>query len=174
MKKCLKCNVDLPNIIVIDGKRHNICNRKFCLDCSPFKQHNTKNLNLYEIIQTKKICPSCNIEKSIDEFYRRRNDTNCSTYCKNCTTIETTKRQRTVKQKAVNYLGGKCSICNYDKYTGALEFHHINPAEKDFNIAELKLSSFERIKPELDKCLLVCSNCHREIHGKIIEIPPRN
>ena len=156
MKRCLKCNVDLPNIIVIDGKRHNICNRKFCLDCSPFKQHNTKNLNLYE------------------EFYRRRNDTNCSTYCKNCTTIETTKRQRAVKQKAVNYLGGKCSICNYDKYTGALEFHHINPAEKDFNIAELKLSSFERIKPELDKCLLVCSNCHREIHGKIIEIPPRN
>ena len=140
MKKCLKCNNDLPNIVVVDGKRHNICNRKFCLECSPFKKHNTKNLLVYELEQTKKICPKCKTEKPIE---------------------------------AVDYLGGKCSICNYDKYIGALEFHHINPAEKDFTIAELKLSSFERIKNELDKCLLVCANCHREIHGGKIEIPPK-
>lgn len=172
MKKCLKCNNEFPNWIKIDGKSRNISGRKFCLDCSPFMRHNTKNLLVYELNQTKKICPKCKIEKPIEDFYRRRNDANCSVYCKLCTTIATTGRQRAVKQKAVDYLGGKCSVCNYDKYTGALEFHHINPAEKDFSIAELKLSSFERIKSELDKCLLVCANCHREIHGGIIEISP--
>ena len=115
----------------------------------------------------------CKIEKLVADFYRRRNDANCSTYCKSCTTVSTTRRQREVKRKAVDYLGGKCSICNYNKYTGALEFHHMNPSEKDFSIAELKLSSFDKIKSELDKCLLVCANCHREIHGGVIEISPK-
>jgi hypothetical protein len=172
MKKCLKCNNDLPNWVKIDGKSHNIQSRKFCLNCSPFKKHNTKNLLVYELEQTKKICPRCKDEKVIDEFYRRRNDANCSTYCKSCTTSITTERQRLVKQKAVDYLGGKCSICTYDRYLGALEFHHINPSEKDFTIAELKLTSFEKIKAELDKCLLVCANCHREIHSGLIQISP--
>ena len=173
MKTCLKCKSEFPIIYKFNGKRHNLSNRKFCLECSPFKNHNTKNLLVYELEQTKKICPKCKTEKPIEDFYRRRNDANCSVYCKLCTSIETTERQRGVKQKAVDYLGGKCSICNYDKYIGALEFHHINPAEKDFTIAELKLSSFERIKNELDKCLLVCANCHREIHGGKIEISPK-
>ncbi len=172
MRQCLKCNQLLPNIITVNGKRHNICNRKFCLECSPFKQHNTKNLLVYELEQTKKICPKCKIDKPIEDFYRRRNNANCSVYCKLCTTISTTERQRKIKQKAVDYLGGKCTICDYDKYIGALEFHHKNPAEKDFTIAELKLSSFERIKSELDKCMLVCANCHREIHGGKIIISP--
>ena len=172
MKKCLKCNNDLPNFIKIDGKSHNISNRKFCLECSPFKMHNTKNLLNQELIQTKKICPKCKIEKPIEEFYRRRNNTNCSVYCKLCTTTTTTERQQNIKQKAVDYLGGKCSVCDYNKCLGALEFHHVNPEEKDFNIAELKLSSFDRMKTELNKCILVCANCHREIHGGLIKISP--
>lgn len=172
MKKCLKCEEDLPNFIVVNGKKHNICNRKYCLNCSPFMAHNTKNLITFELVQTKKICPMCKIEKSIDNFYHRRNNSNCSTYCKECSKIDVRTRQRGVKQKAVDYLGGSCSICKYDKYIGALEFHHIDPAKKDFTIAHLKLSSFDRIKPELDKCILVCANCHREIHGGLIITPP--
>ena len=173
MRKCLKCEKDLPNRLTVNGKIHNISNRKFCLECSPFKQHNTKNLLECELIQTKKICPMCKIEKPVDEFYSRRNGTNCSVYCKVCTNSSTVDRQRAVKQKAVDYLGGKCNVCSYDKYIGALEFHHINPAEKDFSIAQLKLSSFERIKSELDKCVLLCANCHREFHGGLIELPPK-
>lgn len=173
MKNCMKCNSEFPNWIKINGKSHNLNNRKFCLECSPFKSHNTKNLVLFELKQTKKICPKCKIEKPVEDFYRRRNDANCSTHCKLCTTISTRERQRGVKQKAVDYLGGKCSVCNYDKYIGALEFHHIDPLQKDFTIADLKLSSFERIKFELDKCLLVCANCHREIHGGKIVLPPK-
>jgi predicted transcriptional regulator len=72
-------------------------------------------------------------------------------------------RQR-VKQKSVEYKGSCCEMCGYDKCISALEFHHKNPNEKDFSIGG-KSISWERIKNELDKCILVCSNCHREIHS---------
>ena len=74
-------------------------------------------------------------------------------------------RQRT-KVKLVEYKGGCCQICEYKKSIGALEFHHIDPNEKDFSISG-KSYSFERLKKEVDKCILVCSNCHIEIHEEI-------
>lgn len=172
MKKCLLCNKTLPNIITINGKKHNICNRKFCLDCSPFKAHNTKNLLEVPINyknQTHKICTSCKIEKSINEFYQGKKNTS---NCKICHNEYTKARQKRLKQDAVNYMGGKCQVCKYDKYVGALEFHHINPENKDFSIGHNKMYSMEKIKSELDKCILLCANCHREFHGGIIEIPP--
>jgi 5-methylcytosine-specific restriction endonuclease McrA len=70
-----------------------------------------------------------------------------------------------LKRQMVEYKGGECVRCGYKKYFGALEFHHLNPSEKDFNPSSLKRYKFDdRIKNELDKCILVCSNCHREIH----------
>lgn len=72
-------------------------------------------------------------------------------------------RKRT-KGKLVTYLGGKCQLCGYNKCIGALEFHHRNPLEKDFTIGG-NSRSFERLKEEADKCLLVCANCHSEIHN---------
>jgi len=71
-----------------------------------------------------------------------------------------------VKLKLLEYKGNKCEICNYDKCKAALEFHHKDPKEKDFNIGG-KTYSFEVLKKEVDKCLLVCSNCHREIHDNL-------
>jgi hypothetical protein len=73
---------------------------------------------------------------------------------------------------SIAYKGGKCQCCGYNKYVGALEFHHINSEEKDFGIsAKGYTRSWERVKEELDKCILVCANCHREIHGNIIPCP---
>jgi len=74
-------------------------------------------------------------------------------------------RQR-AKIKLVEYKGGECNKCGYNKCIDALEFHHLNPEEKDFGISG-KSWSFERLKKEVDKCLLVCSNCHKEIHFKL-------
>ena len=173
MKKCLKCNNNLPNIITINGKKHNICNRKFCLECSPFLAHNTKNLVAVPVDvfdRTHKICPNCKTEKTIDQFYKgKKNFTNC----KVCHNQHTKNRQKRLKQEAVNYMGGKCQNCGYDKYIGALEFHHINPEDKEFSIGQNKLYAFDKIKNELDKCILLCSNCHKEFHGGLIEIPPK-
>ena len=75
-------------------------------------------------------------------------------------------RKRT-KKKLIDYKGGKCEICGYNKCDSALQFHHKNPNEKDFSISGKSLS-FDRLKDEVDKCMLVCSNCHAEIHNAFV------
>jgi hypothetical protein len=74
-----------------------------------------------------------------------------------------------VKIRLVEYKGGKCQICGYNKCFNALEFHHLNPNSKDFTISGKSLS-FEKLKYEVDKCILVCSNCHSEIHAGLINV----
>ena len=91
----------------------------------------------------------------------------CSSTCKD--KFNTSKRRKRVKVLAVEYLGGKCSICGYNKCISALEFHHRDPKEKDFGISGVT-KSFESLKIELDKCILVCANCHREIHHESLGV----
>lgn len=74
--------------------------------------------------------------------------------------------RRKTKIKLVEYKGGKCECCGYDKCISALTFHHRNPEEKDFTISG-KSYSFEKMKLEVDKCMIVCANCHIEIHDEI-------
>lgn len=82
------------------------------------------------------------------------------------------KRRRKIKTLAIEYKGGKCQICGYKKYPGALDLHHINPNKKDFGIADKGYTrSWKIIKAELDKCILVCANCHREIEAGITQLP---
>jgi hypothetical protein len=67
------------------------------------------------------------------------------------------------KIELIEYKGGKCIKCGYNNCVEALEFHHRDPSQKDFSISSNSMG-FERMKKEADKCDLVCSNCHREIH----------
>ena len=91
--------------------------------------------------------------------------------CKKCRTEAVQRRRDKIKELAVQYKGGKCCICGYNKYVGALEFHHLDPNQKDFNIgAKGYTRSFNKVKEELDKCMCVCANCHREIHAGLIDI----
>jgi len=73
-----------------------------------------------------------------------------------------------VKQKLIEYKGGECVECGYKKCSQSLEFHHLNPEEKDFTISG-KSCSLEMLKKEVDKCILVCRNCHGEIHAGLNE-----
>jgi len=87
--------------------------------------------------------------------------------CKKCAVDAVQKRRNKVKLMAVEYKGGKCVKCGYNKYVGALEFHHIE-GEKDFGIgAKGYTRSWVKVMKELDKYILVCSNCHKEIHGEL-------
>lgn len=76
------------------------------------------------------------------------------------------KQHRRNKKKilAAMYLGGRCVICGYDTSYKALDFHHKNPKNKDFTICTSLNKSWANIKAELDKCELLCANCHRERH----------
>lgn len=89
--------------------------------------------------------------------------------CKKCSAESVTKRRQKTKEELVNYKGGKCEICGYDKCIAALEFHHINPEEKEFGIGRSGVTrSLKILKKEIDKCMLLCSNCHKEIHYRLI------
>lgn len=77
--------------------------------------------------------------------------------------------RRKLKEKLVDYKGGKCEICGYNKCIKAMEFHHVNQNEKEFPLTYMN-RKWDVLKKEADKCILVCSNCHREIHAGLVEI----
>lgn len=85
------------------------------------------------------------------------------------TNIKRNKIRTNFKQLAVNYKGGKCAVCSYSKNLAALSFHHLDPDEKEIAFSKFKASSIlkkEHIK-ELDKCILLCENCHQEEHYRL-------
>lgn len=116
------------------------------------------------IDSTKKICPKCGNEFQIqDNGYNRR-------YCYNCIPLNSCKdgasMRRIIKKWALDYKGNQCCLCGYNKCIEALEFHHLNQNEKEFSLSDKDIKlDWEEIKKELDKCILICSNCHREIHA---------
>lgn len=82
------------------------------------------------------------------------------------------KRRKKLKAMAIVYKGGKCVICGYNRCVNALDFHHLNPDEKGFGLSVKGLTrAWSRIKAETDKCVLICANCHREIHAGITQLP---
>ena len=69
---------------------------------------------------------------------------------------------------ALEYKGGRCERCGYNRCLEALEFHHISSSEKDFSVSSRGYTrSWKRVREELDKCILLCANCHREIHAQV-------
>ena len=68
------------------------------------------------------------------------------------------------KTKAIEYLGGCCNICKLSFLYVIYDFHHRNPIEKDFHPAAMFTRSWKTIQKELDKCDLLCANCHRVVH----------
>ena len=107
-------------------------------------------------------------EETENNFYKRKRG-GFSSWCKICSYKEMIKRTRELKSKAIKYKGGKCIVCGYNKCNRSLDFHHICPSEKDFHIADGS-RDFEKIKEELDKCILLCKNCHGELHNGLITI----
>lgn len=82
------------------------------------------------------------------------------------------KRRKKLRQLAREYRGGKCELCGYSKSQRALSFHHRDPKKKSFGISMKGLTrSWEKIRLEIDKCVLLCANCHMEVHDGITQLP---
>jgi 5-methylcytosine-specific restriction endonuclease McrA len=146
MKNCLKCQATLPVKAVIDGKLRNLQHRKFCLICSPFGTHNTRDIRWQRKILLGPTGKYRTTQDEVRKFRQRK------------------------KEKMIAYKGGACQKCGYKRCKNALHFHHINPAIKCFEICRRPSWGFEKLKPELDKCILLCSNCHAEVHEGILTL----
>jgi len=82
------------------------------------------------------------------------------------------KRRRKIREMAVKAKGGKCQVCGYATWQGSLEFHHLDPKKKDFSISvDGTTRSWERVRNEIEKCILLCANCHREVHAGVTQLP---
>lgn len=91
--------------------------------------------------------------------------------CKKCEYITSRTYISNLKEKAIKYGGGECHHCGYDRCWRALHFHHLDPSIKDYNIFESNqgrkiVRKWNDLKKEIDKCLLLCANCHTEVHDK--------
>ena len=149
-KPCIICGTMMYNV-----RRDRLyCCRKCQNAAQKIKQNESK----------EKVCEKCGkvfIPKKYGSTRR---------YCYDCIPVTSTngaEARKQIKVWAVEYKGGKCEKCGYNKCLEALEFHHLNPNEKDFMLSDRNLIwSWTQIKEELDKCILVCANCHREIHAR--------
>lgn len=171
MPTCLNCRKHFPNRIKIKGEWKVLNSRKFCLECSPYKSHNTSKIAPITTEGERK-CSTCGYRKPLSDFYKKHTTSEKELRkheCKACHNIRSKERLQTLKQKAVVFKGGKCCLCGYSKSIAALDFHHLIPGSKVFKISG-KSVSFETLIPELNKCILVCSNCHRELHAGLIDI----
>ena len=134
-----------------------------------------------------KICTGCDTEKSLDEFYRTKRSKDgrqprckiCMRDCYNASRDKKKKHYRDVQRlrehaNQKRYYKWKaelgCSICP-ESEPCALEPHHLDPNEKDFNVSNRSRGmAWETLLIELNKCILVCRNCHSTIHAGIIEV----
>ena len=105
------------------------------------------------------LCRECG-ETDPSKFYGKM-----KSQCYTCFGIQQEQYRLSVRDEALAYKGGKCEHCGYDKYKGALEFHHTDPTQKDPQ--GLRKFKREKLFAELDKCVLLCANCHREEHARL-------
>jgi len=150
MPTCTKCGDPFPMFILINGRRRNLQRRTYCLTCSPFGNHNTKKLVRAEQLSTH-TCTLCGEP--------------CDPRRTRCGSCEVKIRRYRIKLAAIALLGGKCARCGFDGSQVAFDFHHIGKGNKDFSIAAAGTIAWDRLRVELEKCELLCSNCHRIEHS---------
>jgi len=128
------------------------------------KKFDLKTQNSIHNKKVKYKCLTCG-ETAKDKMMSKGDDRKSFSLCKSCHNVKTLERGRQRKVDLVNYMGGKCVDCGYSKNYAALDFHHLNEAQKDPDFRSLRYWSLERSKKELQNCVLLCSNCHRERHN---------
>ena len=118
-----------------------------------------------------KLCKSCGTTKDLSEFYSNGYyNSGTKKYKPNCKSCEKQIKNKQHYSRIVEILAGsdrelKCELCGYKSNLSALQFHHVDPSEKDYAISEMKSLAFEKVRDEINKCAVLCANCHTEIHN---------
>lgn len=120
-----------------------------------------------------KVCTKCKFAKSINQFYKSKTHSQgVMCYCKDCFNRKAVDRWIKRKQKAVHYKGSQCVDCRLhlsNSHYSVFEFHHVESSTKDYDWTKLRLKSWDKILMELNKCILLCANCHRVRHSRLEE-----
>lgn len=112
-----------------------------------------------------KVCATCKESLPLEQFYERPSSSDGKvSNCKKCSSRYMMDRWIATKEKAIQYLGGKCVDCEKSYPRQVYDFHHLNPSQKEMGWNKLKKRSWNSITKELSKCVLLCSNCHRIRH----------
>ena len=113
-----------------------------------------------------KICKKCNKQFPIDNFYSNgRSSTGTikrKPKCKACEMESDSERYYNIIEEF--YGSYECSVCGYNRCKAAIEFHHKNESTKDKSLSNMKHYSRDNLFKELEKCIMLCANCHREVH----------
>jgi 5-methylcytosine-specific restriction endonuclease McrA len=91
--------------------------------------------------------------------------------CRRCLGEYVLRRKQKVKLMLVAQAGGCCQVCGYDRHVGSLQFHHLDPATKAFELHSGTGRSYDAQLLEAQKCVLVCANCHGEIEAGLTPAP---
>ena len=114
----------------------------------------------------KKKCTKCGKIKSLLKFYKRTDGhgDGYASECVVCFKKRMGSRHQEHKDMLIAELGGECMKCGYDRSARVLTFHHIDPKRKDFGIAKKLSSHIDTLRKECKKCIILCPNCHAELH----------
>jgi hypothetical protein len=123
----------------------------------------------------QKQCCRCNVVKPVSKFhshgYYKTKAGRVKIYKPDCKVCANKKwGERLDNQLALLIEEWKCSVCGYARCKHALEFHHVDGTHKDFIVSARWTISFEKLKNEIAKCVLLCANCHREVHAGLIKL----
>ena len=164
------CNKHFPTSIRVGEKYQTFNRRKYCFDCSPFKARQGQKIkaSLEGFSGSDSKCEICGKEYEYNRSNRRGSS---RTVCGSC---HVNKRRKRVKLLAIEYKGSKCSLCGYSRCTGALVFHHLDPLKKSFGIGGNHNRGWTSVEKELDKCILLCNNCHVEVHMGVTTLAPNS
>ena len=92
--------------------------------------------------------------------------------CQQCAREAVTRKRRRLKLVLIEEAGGCCQLCGFDRWAAALQFHHLDPAQKAFHISNGgRTLSLNRLRAEADKCVLLCANCHAGVEAGVIGLP---
>ena len=111
-------------------------------------------------------CNICNVDLIIGSNFTEAKLKHKYYKCTSCTTKYKKKRRNELKLKAIEYKGGKCFDCNEVFHPSVYDFHHINTKDREKRGDVIRDISWNKMTSELDKCVLLCANCHRIRHHK--------